>query len=216
MIFEDMADFAAALPRTGGLAGLDLGTKTIGVAVSDGLRQVASPLSTIRRVKFTTDAAALLAIVADRGLAGLILGRAGATVWPLAGAVLLLAGALTVLGHAVGRGLAPVAGGEGEFLPLRGEGFDRLPLTFADGAQGGDVVRAVAAEDELAQLRQLLGDDALGQLGRGPDQDVARVVLDDGLPRSPARAPASIDMLQIVMRPSMERSRIAEPRYSST
>lgn len=74
MIFEDMADFAAALPRTGGLAGLDLGTKTIGVAVSDGLRQVASPLSTIRRVKFTTDAAALLAIVADRSLAGLILG----------------------------------------------------------------------------------------------------------------------------------------------
>ena len=74
MILEDMADFAAALPRTGGLAGLDLGTKTIGVAVSDGLRQVASPLSTIRRVKFTTDAAALLAIVADRSLAGLILG----------------------------------------------------------------------------------------------------------------------------------------------
>ena len=74
MIFEDIADFAEALPRTGGLAGLDLGTKTIGVAVSDGLRQVASPLSTIRRVKFTTDAQALLAIVADRGLAGLILG----------------------------------------------------------------------------------------------------------------------------------------------
>ena len=74
MIFEDIADLAEALPRTGGLAGLDLGTKTIGVAVSDGLRQVASPLSTIRRVKFTTDAQALLAIVADRGLAGLILG----------------------------------------------------------------------------------------------------------------------------------------------
>ena len=43
MIFEDIADFTEALPRTGGLAGLDLGTKTIGVAVSDGLRQVASP-----------------------------------------------------------------------------------------------------------------------------------------------------------------------------
>ena len=58
-------------------------------------------------------------------LAGLILGRAGATIWPLAGAVLLLAGALTVLGHAVGRGLAPVAGGEGVpvtaalLLPMR-------------------------------------------------------------------------------------------------
>ncbi len=74
MIHEDMTDFAAALPRTGGIAGLDLGTKTIGVAVSDGLRQVASPLTVIRRRKFTLDAADLLRIVTDRGLAGLILG----------------------------------------------------------------------------------------------------------------------------------------------
>ena len=74
MIFEDIADFAEALPRTGGLAGLDLGTKTIGVAVSDGLRQVASPLTVIRRTKFTADATALLQIAADRGLAGLVLG----------------------------------------------------------------------------------------------------------------------------------------------
>ena len=59
-----MADFAAALPRTGAVAGLDLGTKTIGVAVSDGLRQVASPLMVIRREKLTLDAAALLRIVA--------------------------------------------------------------------------------------------------------------------------------------------------------
>ncbi len=69
-----MTAFAAALPRSGGLAGLDLGTKTLGVAVSDGLRQVATPLTTIKRVKFTEDAAALLAIVAGRGLAGLVLG----------------------------------------------------------------------------------------------------------------------------------------------
>ena len=74
MIFEDMADFAAALPRTGGLAGLDLGTKTIGVAVSDGLRGVASPLLVIRREKFTLDAQALLKIVADRALVGIVLG----------------------------------------------------------------------------------------------------------------------------------------------
>ena len=74
MIHPEIADFASSLPPVGAIAGLDLGTKTIGVAVSDGLRQVASPLSTIRRVKFTTDAAALLAIVADRSLAGLILG----------------------------------------------------------------------------------------------------------------------------------------------
>ena len=74
MICPDMAAFAAALPRAGALAGLDLGTKTIGVAVSDGLRQVASPLTVIRRVKFTQDAAAVLALAAERGLAGLVLG----------------------------------------------------------------------------------------------------------------------------------------------
>ena len=74
MIFEDITEFAAALPRAGAVAGLDLGTKTIGVAVSDGLRQVASPITVIRREKFTLDAQALLKIVADRGLVGLILG----------------------------------------------------------------------------------------------------------------------------------------------
>lgn len=74
MIHEDIADFAAALPRFGAVAGLDLGTKTIGVAVSDGMRQVASPLTVIRRVKFTQDAAALMALVPERGLAGLVLG----------------------------------------------------------------------------------------------------------------------------------------------
>ncbi|TRW95492.1 Holliday junction resolvase RuvX [Paracoccus sp. M683] len=74
MIHEDMADFADALPRAGGLVGLDLGTKTIGVAVSDGLRQVASPLLVIKRAKFTADAQALLAIIADRGLSGIVLG----------------------------------------------------------------------------------------------------------------------------------------------
>lgn len=74
MICESLADFAAALPRVGGLAGLDLGTKTIGFAVSDGLRHVASPITTIRREKFTLDAAALLKLVAERELKGIILG----------------------------------------------------------------------------------------------------------------------------------------------
>ncbi len=74
MIFDDITDMARALPRTGALAGLDLGTKTIGVAVSDGMRQIASPLRVIQRRKFTLDAADLLAIVAERRLTGLILG----------------------------------------------------------------------------------------------------------------------------------------------
>ena len=74
MICAAIEDFAAALPRTGAIAGLDLGTKTIGVAVSDGLRSVASPITVIRREKFTLDAQALLKIVADRGLVGIVLG----------------------------------------------------------------------------------------------------------------------------------------------
>jgi putative Holliday junction resolvase len=74
MIHEDTADFAAALPPTGALMGLDLGTKTIGVAVSDGLRSVATPLETIKRRKFGLDAARLTEIIAHRALVGLVLG----------------------------------------------------------------------------------------------------------------------------------------------
>lgn len=74
MICEAVEDFAAALPRTGAVAGLDLGTKTIGVAVSDGLRSIATPLTVIRRTKFTADASALLALIAERAIAGIVLG----------------------------------------------------------------------------------------------------------------------------------------------
>ncbi|TMV83274.1 Holliday junction resolvase RuvX [Thioclava sp. BHET1] len=56
------------------IAGLDLGEKTIGVAISDRLLSVASPAETIRRQKFTLDAEALLAIVAKREIGGLVLG----------------------------------------------------------------------------------------------------------------------------------------------
>lgn len=74
MIHETTEEFAAALPRSGALAGLDFGTKTIGVAVSDGLRTVATPLETIKRKKFTEDANRLLEIATHRGIAGLVLG----------------------------------------------------------------------------------------------------------------------------------------------
>ena len=74
MIFESIEEFAAALPPVGALAGLDLGTKTLGVAVSDTFRSVATPLQTIRRTKFTADAEALEAILRARTIAGLILG----------------------------------------------------------------------------------------------------------------------------------------------
>ena len=74
MIYEDITEFAAALPPHRGLTGLDLGTKTIGVAVSDRLLSVASGLETIKRTKFTADATRLLAIIKEREIAGIILG----------------------------------------------------------------------------------------------------------------------------------------------
>ncbi|MCY4334498.1 MAG: Holliday junction resolvase RuvX [Litoreibacter sp.] len=56
------------------LAGLDLGTKTIGVAVTDVMQSVSTPLETIKRTKFTADAETLLAICTARSIAGLVLG----------------------------------------------------------------------------------------------------------------------------------------------
>ena len=73
MICEDIHDFASTIPA-GAIAGLDLGEKTIGVAMSDLRRMVASPIETIRREKFTQDAAKLLALLGQRGAVGLILG----------------------------------------------------------------------------------------------------------------------------------------------
>lgn len=74
MILDEIGPYAAALPRGAALMGLDVGTKTIGLAVSDGLRSVASPLETIRRKKFTEDAARLLALAGARRIGGLVLG----------------------------------------------------------------------------------------------------------------------------------------------
>lgn len=73
MIHERVEDFVAEA-RSGALAGLDLGTATIGVAVSDGLRRVASPLETVKRRKFTLDAARLTDIVGGRAITGIVLG----------------------------------------------------------------------------------------------------------------------------------------------
>ena len=74
MIQDVFEDFAAALPPMQALMGLDLGEKTIGVAVSDRMRGVASPLETVRRKKFKLDSARLLEIAADRGIGGIVLG----------------------------------------------------------------------------------------------------------------------------------------------
>ncbi|MFN4153572.1 MAG: Holliday junction resolvase RuvX [Paracoccaceae bacterium] len=74
MILADIAEFVTTLPRVGGIAGLDLGDKTIGVALSDLRRSVATPVEVIRREKFTLDATRLLTLLTARGATGIILG----------------------------------------------------------------------------------------------------------------------------------------------
>ncbi len=74
MICDTLEDFAAACPPMTALAGIDLGDKTIGVAVSDRIGAVATPLETIKRKKFGTDAERLLQIIAARDIGGIVLG----------------------------------------------------------------------------------------------------------------------------------------------
>ena len=69
-----IADAAPLLPPRGGLIGLDLGTKTIGVASSDPERRLAAPVETIARKQFTPDAARILSLATARGAIGFVLG----------------------------------------------------------------------------------------------------------------------------------------------
>jgi putative pre-16S rRNA nuclease len=69
-----LVDAATLWPARGALIGLDLGTKTIGVAVSDPDRRLATGVETIQRKAFKQDAARLLAIVAERKAVGFVLG----------------------------------------------------------------------------------------------------------------------------------------------
>ncbi|HEY0569458.1 MAG TPA: Holliday junction resolvase RuvX [Xanthobacteraceae bacterium] len=69
-----LVDAAPHLPPRGALIGLDLGTKTIGVASSDPDRRLATGVETIFRKNFTTDAQRLLALAKERSAAGIVLG----------------------------------------------------------------------------------------------------------------------------------------------
>ena len=69
-----LADAAALLPPRGGLIGLDLGTKTIGVATSDPDRKLATAVETVARTAFTADAARLLTLARERNAAAFVLG----------------------------------------------------------------------------------------------------------------------------------------------
>ena len=76
MIF-DLKEMPGRIARYSRLLGLDLGDKTIGIAISDPGLMVASPLETIARKKFTLDAERLEALIADRNVGGLVFG------WPV-------------------------------------------------------------------------------------------------------------------------------------
>jgi putative Holliday junction resolvase len=69
-----LIDAALHWPERGALVGLDLGTKTIGVAVSDPDRRVATGVETLKRKAFKSDAARLLAVAAERNAVGFVLG----------------------------------------------------------------------------------------------------------------------------------------------
>jgi putative Holliday junction resolvase len=73
MIVTDAAAFAAEVPH-GRLLGLDVGTKTIGLATCDAGWSFATPAETIRRTKFTDDLEKLKAIAARHSIAGLVVG----------------------------------------------------------------------------------------------------------------------------------------------
>lgn len=73
---DDAAAFARGLPPKHRLIGIDAGTKTFGLALSDLTRSIASPLETIRRGKFSVDAQRLLQLAGEHKICGFVLG------WP--------------------------------------------------------------------------------------------------------------------------------------
>ena len=74
MAVVDLTELPALLPRYSALIGLDLGEKTIGVAVSDVTRMVGSPLELIRKTKFTAEANRLFALIDERDVGAIVIG----------------------------------------------------------------------------------------------------------------------------------------------
>jgi len=69
-----LEELASRMPRFGALLGLDVGTKTVGLAVSDVTRTVASALHTLKRKKFSLDAAEILSLAKEREAVGFVIG----------------------------------------------------------------------------------------------------------------------------------------------
>ena len=74
MVTDDAGAFAGALPTGGRLLCIDLGTKTIGIALSDPGRVIASPVETLRRGRFRDDSARLEALCAREDVGGIVVG----------------------------------------------------------------------------------------------------------------------------------------------
>ncbi len=74
MTVMTVPELRAALPRHARLLGLDLGTKTIGLALSDVRGAIATPFDTVRRTKLGADAAALFAVIDKHEVGGLVVG----------------------------------------------------------------------------------------------------------------------------------------------
>lgn len=78
MTAKQLKEFKAQeIPKNTRLMGLDIGTKTLGVAVSDSLQMLATPVTTIHRVKFTRDIKELKPLIKEFEIGGFILG------WPM-------------------------------------------------------------------------------------------------------------------------------------
>ncbi len=74
MPIVSLAELRDAAPARARLLGLDVGSKTVGLALSDGTLAIASPLKTLRRTKFTADAVTLKALIDEHGVGGLVIG----------------------------------------------------------------------------------------------------------------------------------------------
>ncbi len=73
-VYQDVKEYLAELPDMTALMGMDLGEKTIGIAICDALRTIATPRETIRRKKFGLDATRLEQLIDDNNIHGLVLG----------------------------------------------------------------------------------------------------------------------------------------------
>lgn len=74
MIYQKIETFAASIPSKGCLLGLDVGTKTIGLALSDRTRLLASPMKTLQKSKVMTNVAELLKVIQAEAVVGLVVG----------------------------------------------------------------------------------------------------------------------------------------------